>query len=971
VDRAHPFALILDDLSPGTDPGDLLAGVARLRELGPSPATVIVTTRADSPAWIARLSPDVVIGLDSLALSPEQVMEAMRLHCGADLAQEHLDRVLEASRGHAATVAVLARQIVVGSFGEGTPNMDLSAHLTALAQSQLGASALETLCAGSMLSSASLLALEGVVGRSARDDLLKIASRIPLVQYPLPEAPSQFRIHGIAATVYGHSDFVCAMGLDHREMLNRTIRVLAEQGDYVRLFELVESASDSALAREALLRHGFHLLAVGGVGLLVSVLEMVPARQTLLSPRLLMLQVELLREKMLFEEAMNRALVARDLAEIEEDGAASSEAHMLLARLQMDRGLMSDAAINLERVVQNHGSKPELALTASAYLALCHALLGNHALCLVHTKATNDLLADCRHDGATCVRVVTSAATKSALVDGCWSEALVRLQGMGDTCGAPIALSIQTEGNIGTALVETGRIERGAAVLDSAIACSERYGLRMLELSFRDSLALVRAACGEYASAVALMQEAICGCVELGDKMELSRQYAYLSMIHRAAGEYDASLQCAERGMEEAASLQCPWLRWMSALELSACLLAMGAPDAAGRQAERVRCESVAASAYRYVLTADLILAACDVDRGDSAQAAERMVEHESLIRDGSSNYLVMMYARAFPALLPVLAVLPEGIPACVLKYTPASVIRAALGACVHPTMDQAHRLLQAVLAEHADDPRVPVCHVRLFGGLEVRVGDRSVRERDWKKRKARLLFALMVLERGRDLSREQVCDQLWPDLDADRAKNNFYVIWSIMKGAVLPGGTKGAPLPYADNTGGLCRIDVERVDSDVEQFSRAISSARGAENTGDLAAAVGHYRSVMDIYRGELLPGDIYDDCFALARDRYRLEFCDAMRRAVSCAERIGDPAEALDFARRGLDTDPLSEDLYQAVMRSHIHAGQRSAAIEMYFVCRQRLCDDLGLDPSSETMKLYEHILAMDESAETDSTF
>ncbi|MDO9107609.1 MAG: bacterial transcriptional activator domain-containing protein [Coriobacteriia bacterium] len=885
------------------------------------------------------------------------------------MAQAYMDRVLEASRGHAATVAVLARQIVVGSFGEDTPNMDLSAHLTALAQSQLGANALETLCAGSMLSSASLLALEGVLGRSARDDLLKIASRIPLVQYPLPEAPALFRIHGLAAAVYGQSDFVCAMGLDHREMLNRTIRVLAEQGEYVRLFELVESESDSVLANEALLRHGSQLLAVGGVDLLVSVLEMVPTRQTLLSPRLLMLQVELLREKMLFEEAMNKALVARDLAEIEEDGAASSEAHMLLARLQMDRGLMSDAAINLERVVQNHDSKPELALTASAYLALCQALLGNHALCLVHTKATNNLLVSCRHDAATHVRVVTSAATKCALVDGCWSDALVRLQGMGDTCGAPIALSIQTEGNIGTALVETGRIERGAAVLDSAIACSERYGLRMLELSFRDSLALVRAACGEYVSAVALMREAICGCIELGDKMELSRQYAYLSMIHRAAGEYDASLQCAERGMEEAASLQCPWLRWMGALELSACLLVMGDSDAAGRQAERVRCESAGAGAYRYVLTADLILAARDAERGDSAHADERLAEHEPLIRDGSSNYLLMMYARAFPALLPVLALLPEGIPACVLKHTPVTVVRAALDACGLLDISQARRHLEAVLAEYADDPKAPSCQVRLFGGLEVRVGDRSVRERDWKKLKARLLFALMVLERGRDLPREQVCDQLWPNLDADRAKNNFYVIWSIMKGALLPGGTKGAPLPYADNTGGLCRIDVELVDSDVEQFSRTISSARAAENAGELTAAVGFYRSAMDIYRGELLPGDIYDDCFALARDRYRLEFCDAMRRAVSCAERIADPAEALDFARRGLDADPLSEDLYQAVMRSHIDAGQRSAAIETYFVCRQKLCDDLGLDPSSETMKLYEHILAMDDPTETDS--
>ncbi|MDO8986637.1 MAG: BTAD domain-containing putative transcriptional regulator [Coriobacteriia bacterium] len=968
VTNARPLILVLDDVGANTSPQDLVASITRLRASGPSPDVVIVTTRADSTDWIADCSPDVVVGVDGLAFSESETAEAMRLQCGRAMGDDLVDTVLELSRGHAATTAVLARQMVLDPLGSGAPNMDLNAHLTLLARSQLDERAMPTLCALSMLSSGSVASLESFVGRSVRGDLRRIASRIPLVQYPLGDARSTFGVHELASSVYGSREFVDAARLDYNNMLEQALRVLDERSDYLRLFQVVDGACDAGLAERVLLRHGRELLAIGGLDLLTSVLELVPTRRMLLLPRLLLLQAEALREKMCFEEALGKAAVARDLAGIEDDHHALAEALLLLARLQLDRGLVGEAIESLRRILEVREIGDETRVTVASYLSVAHAFLGEREAAMTSARLADDSRA--RSVGPMArARIAIARATISALVDGRWADALDQLVKARAADCLPLLLSIQYEGNIGTALIETGRIDRGAAALEMAIAASERHGLRMLELSYRDSLALAHAAKGDYDIARDLLEDAIHGCVELGDRMEVSRQYAYMAMFSRAAGWLDESLQAAERAMEEAANLQCPWLRWMGSLEVAASLLALGDNITAGRQAEWVRAEAAHLGSNRYGLTADLILAVGDSRAEDIESAVARLAIHEDLIRDGHSNFLLIMYVRAFPQLLPVLASLPDGVPHGVMCNTPRDTMRNALAICVRQGWGYAGQQLSQTEVELLAEGRAPSCQVRLFGGLEVRVGDRSVRERDWKKRKARLLFALMVLERGRDLPREQVCDQLWPNLDADRAKNNFYVIWSIMKCALLPGGTKGAPLPYADNTGGLCRIDVERVDSDVEQFSRTISSARAAENAGELTAAVGFYRSAMDIYRGELLPGDIYDDCFALARDRYRLEFCDAMRRAVSCAERIADPAEALDFARRGLDADPLSEDLYQAVMRSHIDAGQRSAAIETYFVCRQKLCDDLGLDPSSETMKLYEHILAMDDPTETDS--
>jgi len=255
------------------------------------------------------------------------------------------------------------------------------------------------------------------------------------------------------------------------------------------------------------------------------------------------------------------------------------------------------------------------------------------------------------------------------------------------------------------------------------------------------------------------------------------------------------------------------------------------------------------------------------------------------------------------------------------------------------------------------------ICRVRMFGGLEVTVGDRAVLEKDWKKRKARTLFAILVLNRGREVAREQLLDHIWEDLPEERARNNFYVAWSTMKTALMGGQTKSGPSPYIDNTAGRCRIVTQFVRSDVDEFEELVAAGREAESNGDAESAIDSYERLAAVYRGELLPGDMYDDWFAPLRDRYRFDFLATMLRLVELLLERDDPSNALVFARRGLLVDPTREDFYQAALRCQIAAGQRSAAVETFVQCKTRLAEELGLDPSSETAALYQQVLVMEE--------
>ena len=58
---------------------------------------------------------------------------------------------------------------------------------------------------------------------------------------------------------------------------------------------------------------------------------------------------------------------------------------------------------------------------------------------------------------------------------------------------------------------------------------------------------------------------------------------------------------------------------------------------------------------------------------------------------------------------------------------------------------------------------------MRLFGGLHVETLGGPVADTAWKKRKARLLFAMLVIRKGKDVPRDQLLEYLWPEMNEER----------------------------------------------------------------------------------------------------------------------------------------------------------------------------------------------------------
>ncbi|MDQ6674362.1 MAG: AAA family ATPase, partial [Chloroflexota bacterium] len=97
--------------------------------------------------------------------------------------------------------------------------------------------------------------------------------------------------------------------------------------------------------------------------------------------------------------------------------------------------------------------------------------------------------------------------------------------------------------------------------------------------------------------------------------------------------------------------------------------------------------------------------------------------------------------------------------------------------------------------------------------------------------------------------------------------------------------------------------------------------------------------------------------DCAAVTRTVARARWIGA-----EAALAAGDRGDAAALAEGALDHDPYDEAALRVLMRSHAAGGRPASALAAYARFRERLSEDLGVDPAPETDELHTMILLAD---------
>lgn len=118
-------------------------------------------------------------------------------------------------------------------------------------------------------------------------------------------------------------------------------------------------------------------------------------------------------------------------------------------------------------------------------------------------------------------------------------------------------------------------------------------------------------------------------------------------------------------------------------------------------------------------------------------------------------------------------------------------------------------------------------------------------------------------------------------------------------------------------------------------------------------------------LVRGEFLaglnfPSDVWEAWLLGQREHLQQRSMDALTwlRDTSMVHNQWD--EVLALAQRQLILEPWHEAAHRAIMQAHHQLGDRTAAITQYEVCKQRLWDEIGVEPETETTALFEQLSA-----------
>ena len=226
---------------------------------------------------------------------------------------------------------------------------------------------------------------------------------------------------------------------------------------------------------------------------------------------------------------------------------------------------------------------------------------------------------------------------------------------------------------------------------------------------------------------------------------------------------------------------------------------------------------------------------------------------------------------------------------------------------------------------------------------------------------KVRALLAFLAVEMARPHSRETLAGLLWPNVPDGCAHHSLNQALSNLRSTIHDHETTPPFLIVASQSVQFNRNSNHWVD--VGELGRLVRCSGG--ETGRLVGGeedrLGH---AVDMYRGPFLEGfsladsPAFEEWVMLHRERLHRLTLETMHQLAETHAMRGEVEQALHYAWRQLELDPWLEEAHLQVMRCLALAGRRSEALAQFSICRRLLAQELGVEPATTTMRLYEQI-------------
>lgn len=242
---------------------------------------------------------------------------------------------------------------------------------------------------------------------------------------------------------------------------------------------------------------------------------------------------------------------------------------------------------------------------------------------------------------------------------------------------------------------------------------------------------------------------------------------------------------------------------------------------------------------------------------------------------------------------------------------------------------------------------------IRLLGRFAVLRDGVEVPAGEFRQSLVRRLVRILASRRGEFVSRDFLVDALWPAGGPADPGANLRVLVTLARRAL------GERAQIQALSGGYTLAGGDGCLVDTEEFMRHATVAAGLLQQRRYEPALRAFRAALQVWRGEPLAEDAFEDWSREFRSRLLLVHLHVLEGAAQAALSIGAPIDAVGWAEQAVSGEPLRERSNALLIQALAESGHTAGALQAYDDFRRRLAEELGLDPSGEVQQIQARIL------------
>ncbi len=196
-----------------------------------------------------------------------------------------------------------------------------------------------------------------------------------------------------------------------------------------------------------------------------------------------------------------------------------------------------------------------------------------------------------------------------------------------------------------------------------------------------------------------------------------------------------------------------------------------------------------------------------------------------------------------------------------------------------------------------------------------------------------------------------------WPDDEPEVAHHKLRVAVSALRRS-LNGDV------ISESGGGyiLCTYQAYQLhpsvvlQTDVDEF---LALYQTGQQASDREKAMAFYEKACHLYTGSFLTEDLYSDWSFIRREELIKTYVVMCDKLAEFNLETGRYQDAITWASAILKVDRCDEEAHRQLIRAYVAQGRRNEALRQYQYCQRVLDKELGMQPASETQKLFQILL------------